>query len=306
MRIIVTGSTGLIGRALCASLNSDGHEVVRFVRSATRGHAPGSTITWDPTAGDASGIPAGSLEGVDAVVHLAGAGVGDKRWSDAYKRTIRDSRVLSTRTLAEAIAVSASKPRVFVSGSAIGFYGDTANTAVDESASRGTGFLSDVVVAWEEAAAAARNAGVRVVHPRTGLVMSKHGGAWQKLLPLFKLGLGGTLGNGQQWWSWISLRDEVRALRHLINSDMSGPVNLVAPEPATNRAVTKALAAALHRPALLPAPAFALRAALGEFSIEVLGSQRVLPTALQRSGFTWLDSTLAEATATLLAEPARD
>ncbi|MEY5145247.1 MAG: hypothetical protein RL745_616 [Actinomycetota bacterium] len=302
MRVIVTGSTGLIGSALCASLSADGHQVVRFVRASTKGSTGSDDITWNPTAGDASGIPAGALEGVDAVVHLAGAGVGDKRWTDDYKRVIRDSRVLSTRTLADAIAASTHKPRAFVSGSAIGYYGDTGDTQVDEASPRGRGFLSDVVVAWEQSADAAKQAGVRVVHPRTGLVASKHGGAWQRMLPLFKLGLGGPLGNGRQWWSWISLRDEVRALRHLIDSELTGPVNLVAPQPATNREVTKALAAAVHRPALLPAPAFALRAVLGEFSVEVLGSQRVVPAALQRSGFTWLDSDLAGAMATLVAK----
>lgn len=304
MRVIVTGSTGLIGRALCASLSADGHEVVRFVRAATRSNATAGDVTWDPTRGSAAGVPSGALDGVDAVVHLAGAGVGDKRWSEKYKRVILDSRVLSTRTLADAIAQSSHKPHVLVSGSAIGFYGDTGNTEVDESSPRGRGFLSDVVVAWEQAADAARQAGVRVVHPRTGLVASKNGGAWQRMLPLFKLGLGGTLGTGSQWWSWITLRDEVRALRYLIESDLSGPVNLVSPTPATNKAVTKALAAAVHRPALLPAPAFALRAALGEFSVEVLGSQRVVPNALQRSGFTWLDPTLDGAMAALVAKGA--
>ncbi|MEI7655484.1 MAG: TIGR01777 family oxidoreductase [Actinomycetes bacterium] len=305
MRVIVTGSTGLIGRALCSSLITSGHEVVRLVRDETRdtlGTSAGTTVKWNPIAGDASGIPGGTLDGVDAVVHLAGAGVGDKRWNDNYKRIIRDSRVLSTKTLADAISSSDHKPRVFVSGSAIGFYGDTGDIAVDETAQHGQGFLTDVVVAWEQSADAARSAGVRVVHPRTGLVMSKHGGAWQRMLPLFKAGLGGTLGNGKQWWSWISLRDEVRALEHLITSDLHGPVNLVSPAPATNRDVTKAMAKALHRPALVPAPAFALKAVLGEFSVEVLGSQRVLPTALQRSGFQWLNSTLPQALTTLLAE----
>lgn len=298
-RILVTGSSGLIGTALCASLAADGHQVVRLVRS---GKPEADRLVWDPRAGDATGIPAGALDGVDAVVHLAGAGVGDKRWTDAYKQEIRDSRVLSTRTLAAAIAQSGHKPTAFISGSAIGWYGDTADRVVDETAPAGQGFLADVVVQWEAAATAAREAGVRVAHPRTGLVMSKWGGAWQRMLPLFKAGLGGKLGSGAQWWSWITLRDEVRALRFLIDRDIHGPVNLVAPTPATNTDVTAAMGRALKRPTLLPAPAFALKAALGEFSTEVLGSTRVVPTVLSQAGFEWLDPTLDQALATLLSE----
>lgn len=298
-KIIVSGASGLIGTALCSSLELDGHQVVRLVRS---GRANSHRVLWNPAAGDASGLAPDVLSGADAVVHLAGAGVGDKRWTDAYKKEILDSRVLSTRTLADAIAKSEQKPAVFVSASAIGFYGDTADRAVDESAAAGSGFLAEVVVAWEAAADAARAAGVRVVHPRTGLVMSKWGGAWQKMLPLFKAGLGGKLGSGAQWWSWISLRDEVRALRFLIDTNISGPVNLTAPAPATNADVTKSMAHALHRPALLPAPKFALQAVLGEFSVEVLGSTRVVPKVLSDAGFTWLDPTVDSAIATLLAE----
>lgn len=298
-RIIVTGSSGLIGTALCASLEADGHEVVRLVRS---GRTSATRVLWNPRAGDATGIPGGTLEGIDAIVHLAGAGVGDMRWTAAYKQEILNSRVLSTRTLAAAIAGSNDRPATFVSGSAIGWYGDTGDAVVDESAPAGQGFLADVVVQWERAADDARSAGVRVAHPRTGLVMSKWGGAWQRMLPLFKAGLGGKLGSGRQWWSWITLRDEVRALRFLIDSDIAGPVNLVAPNPATNAEVTAAMAKALTRPALLPAPAFALKAALGEFSTEVLGSARVTPSVLSRAGFAWLDPTLDQALQTLLSE----
>ncbi|NDB18407.1 MAG: TIGR01777 family protein [Actinobacteria bacterium] len=298
-RIIVTGSSGLIGTALCASLEADGHDVVRLIRS---GRTSANRVLWNPRVGDASGVPAGALDSVDAVVHLAGAGVGDKRWTDAYKQEILNSRVLSTRTLAAAMAASSQSPKAFISGSAIGWYGDTGDRVVDESAPAGSGFLADVVVQWEAAADAARDAGVRVAHPRTGLVMSKWGGAWQRMLPLFKAGLGGKLGSGRQWWSWITLRDEVRALRFLIDSQIHGPVNLVAPTPATNADVTAAMAKALRRPALLPAPAFALKAALGEFSTEVLGSARVTPTVLTNAGFTWLDPTLEQALATLLSE----
>ena len=298
-RIVVTGSSGLIGTALCASLESDGHDVVRLIRS---GKTSEHRVLWNPRAGDASGIPAGTLDSVDAIVHLAGAGVGDKRWTDSYKQEILNSRVLSTRTLSAALAATAQRPTAFVSGSAIGWYGDTGDRLVDESAPAGSGFLADVVVQWEAAADAARDAGVRVVHPRTGLVMSKWGGAWQRMLPLFKAGLGGKLGSGQQWWSWITLRDEVRALRFLIDTEIQGPVNLVSPAAATNAEVTAAMAKALKRPAFLPAPAFALKAALGEFSTEVLGSARVAPTVLTNAGFSWLDPTLEQALATLLAE----
>ena len=298
-RIVVTGSSGLIGTALCASLESDGHEVVRLIRS---GKTSEHRVLWNPRAGDASGIPAGTLDSVDAIVHLAGAGVGDKRWTDSYKQEILNSRVLSTRTLSAALAATAQRPTAFVSGSAIGWYGDTGDRLVDESAPAGSGFLADVVVQWEAAADAARDAGVRVVHPRTGLVMSRWGGAWQRMLPLFKAGLGGKLGSGQQWWSWITLRDEVRALRFLIDTEIQGPVNLVSPAAATNAEVTAAMAKALKRPAFLPAPAFALKAALGEFSTEVLGSARVAPTVLTNAGFSWLDPTLEQALATLLAE----
>ena len=297
--VIVTGASGLIGTALCSSLEADGHSVIRLVRQGRDGSG---RVLWNPRAADTSGIPAGTLDGADAVVHLAGAGVGDKRWTDAYKREILESRILSTQTVAAAIAAAEHKPRVLISASAIGFYGDTGDSAVDEDSKPGSGFLADVVVQWERSAEAAREAGVRVAHPRTGLVISKWGGAWQRMLPLFKAGLGGKLGSGQQWWSWISLRDEVRALRFLIDSEISGPVNLTAPNPITNAAVTAAMGRALKRPALLPAPAFALKAALGEFSVEVLGSARVVPTRLQAAGFTWLDPTIEGALKTLLAE----
>lgn len=297
--VVVSGASGLIGTALSASLEADGHKVIRLVRNGKTG---AGRVLWNPRAADASGIAAGTFDGVDAVVHLAGAGVGDKRWTDDYKREILESRTLSTQTIAAAMAASEHRPRVLVSASAIGFYGDTGDAAVTEDATPGTGFLADVVRAWESSADSARAAGIRVVHPRTGLVMSKWGGAWQKMLPLFKAGLGGKLGSGQQWWSWISLRDEVRALRFLIDSDLAGPVNLTAPNPVTNAVVTAAMSRALKRPALLPAPAFALKAALGEFSVEVLGSARVLPARLEQAGFTWLDPTIEAALRTLLAE----
>jgi uncharacterized protein (TIGR01777 family) len=241
-----------------------------------------------------------ALEGIDAVVHLAGAGVGDHRWTEAYKAEIRDSRVRGTDTIARAMAGLERRPTVLVSGSAIGFYGDTGDRAVDESTPAGSGFLADVVVAWEAAADPAREAGIRVVHPRTGLVVAGRGGAWGRLWPIFKLGGGGRLGSGRQWWSFISLRDDVAALTFLLDH-LAGPVNLTAPTPATNAEVTTAMGRLLKRPTLLPVPAKALELALGEFSSEVLGSARVLPNRLLEAGFVFQDPTIEQALAAALA-----
>ncbi|MER6264447.1 TIGR01777 family oxidoreductase [Streptomyces sp900105245] len=279
-RIAVAGASGLIGSALVRSLTDDGHEVVRLVRRAPRG--PGE-VRWDPERGS---VDAPGLIGCDAVVDLAGAGIGDRRWTPEYKRLIRDSRVLGTAALAEAVASLAEPPKVFVSGSAIGFYGDTGDRVVDESAPPGDGFLPSLCVEWEEAAAPAEEAGVRTVFVRTGLVVARGGGAWGRLFPLFKAGLGGRLGDGRQYWSYIALADEVAAIRHLIDGEsLSGPFNLTAPEPLTNREITEAMARVLRRPALFPVPAPVLRAALGELAGDVLGSQRVVPARLLESGF---------------------
>ncbi len=290
MRIAVTGASGLIGSALVPHLRSQGHIVDRLVRRTTT--AP-DEITWDPAAGT---VDLARLEGVDAVIHLAGAGVGDHRWTEEYKAQILDSRTQGTRTIATALASLDHRPAVLVSASAIGFYGDTGDTAVDESAPAGSGFLADVVVAWEAAAQPARDAGIRVVHPRTGLVVAGRGGAWGRLWPIFRLGGGGKLGSGRQWWSFISLRDELAGLTHLLER-LEGPVNLTAPNPATNTEVTKAMGALLRRPTFLPVPAKALEIALGEFSSEVLGSARVLPTRLVADGFAFQDPTIDAALA---------
>jgi uncharacterized protein (TIGR01777 family) len=296
MKIAITGASGLIGSALSADLTRDGHQVVRLVRGPSRS---ANEASWDPVGGH---VDLAGLAGADAVVHLAGAGVGDRRWSDAYKREILDSRVRGTTAIAHAVAALDPAPTVLVSASAVGFYGDTGDRAVDETAPRGRGFLADVVEAWEAAAEPARAAGVRVVHPRTGLVVARGGGAWKRMLPIFQLGVGGRLGGGRQYWSFISLTDEIRALRHLIDHpDLAGPVNLTAPTPVTNADATRALAHALHRPAALPVPAAALKAVLGEFSVEVLGSQRVLPTRLLASGFTFRHPSIEEALAAELA-----
>ncbi|WP_405711943.1 MULTISPECIES: TIGR01777 family oxidoreductase [unclassified Streptomyces] len=281
-RIAVTGASGLIGAALVRSLRADGHEVVRLVRHPARA---GDEVEWDPKRGY---VDVAGLVGCDAVVHLAGAGVGDHRWTAAYKREIRDSRVLGTTAIAGAVASLDVPPKVLLSGSAIGYYGDTGDRAVDESAPAGEGFLPSVCVEWEAATAAAQEAGVRTVHARTGLVVGREGGAWGRLFPLFRAGLGGRLGNGRQYWSFIALHDEVAALRHILDTEsLSGPVNLTGPDPVTNREVTAAMGRVLHRPTLLTAPAPALRIALGDFAQDVLASQRVLPGQLLDSGFVF-------------------
>ncbi|MFF2133598.1 TIGR01777 family oxidoreductase [Streptomyces olivochromogenes] len=289
-RIAIAGASGLIGSALTRSLTADGHEVVRLVRRAPRGK---DEVRWDP---DGQRMDAGGLAGCTAVVNLAGAGVASRRWTEAYKRKILDSRVRGTATLAAAVAALDERPEVFVNGSAIGFYGETGDREVDESAPPGEGFLPSVCVAWEGAAAPAREAGVRTVFARTGLVVAREGGAWGKLFPLFKAGLGGRMGDGRQYWSYISLHDEVAAIRHLIDtSSLSGPVNLTAPTPLTNREITEAMGRVLHRPTVFPTPAPLLRLALGDMSGDILGSQRVHPTRLLSSGFAFAFPTIEDA-----------
>ncbi|MDV9178702.1 TIGR01777 family oxidoreductase [Streptomyces sp. W16] len=281
-RIAVTGASGLIGSALVRSLTADGHEVVRLVRRAARG---ADEVCWDP---EGEYVDTAALDGCDAVVNLAGAGVGDHRWTDAYKKTVRDSRVLGTAALAEAVAALDRPPRVWVNGSAIGFYGETGERAVDEDAPPGDGFLPSLCVEWEEATAPVQEAGVRTVFARTGLVVAKDGGAWAKLFPLFKAGVGGRFGDGRQYWSFVALHDEVAAIRHLIDTEgLSGPFNLTAPNPLTNREIAAAMGRVLHRPSLFTVPASALKLVLGEMSGDVLGSQRVLPKRLLESGFTF-------------------
>lgn len=290
MRIAVTGSTGLIGTALVRSLRTDGHEVVRLVRRVPRA---ADEVRWDPRM---QRVDAVGLRGCEAVVNLAGAGVGDRRWTDAYKKEIRDSRVLGTAAVAEAIASLDEPPRVLVSGSAVGYYGDTGNRAVDESSPPGYGFLSTVCIEWEAATAGAQEAGIRTVFARTGLVVARGGGVWGRLFPLFRAGLGGRLGDGRQYWSFIALHDHVAALRHLIDTEtLEGPVNLTAPQPVTNREVTAAMGRVLRRPTPLPVPAAALRLALGEMAGDVLGSQRVLPKRLSESGFSFAFPTVDQA-----------
>lgn len=278
-RIAVAGASGLIGGALARSLAADGHTVVRLVRRAPEGP---DEVRWDPERGF---VDAEGLAGCDAVVNLAGAGVGDRRWTEAYKERIRAGRVRGTAALAEAIAGLPGdvRPRVFLNGSAIGYYGETGHRPVDESARPGTGFLPELCVEWEQAAL---GAGVRTVFARTGLVVARGGGAWGRLFPVFRAGLGGRLGDGAQYWSFIALHDEVAALRHLLDHEgLSGPFNLTSPHPVTNREITAVMARVLRRPAVFAVPAPVLRAVLGEMAGEVLGSARVLPTRLLESGF---------------------
>jgi hypothetical protein len=282
MKIAVTGASGLIGSALVRALRAGGHDVLRLVRRTPS--AP-DEVQWDPERAE---VDVAALRGLDGLVHLAGAGVGDRRWTAAYKQTIRSSRVDGTWVVADALTRLDPLPRVMVSGSAIGWYGDTGDRAVEEGAPAGDDFLAQVCVDWEAATRPAEAAGIRVAHARTGLVLDRAGGALQRLLPIFRLGGGGRLGSGRQYWSWITLEDEVRALTFLLEADgVAGPVNLTAPTPVTNAEVTRTLARVVRRPALLPVPSAALKVALGDFSDDILGSQRVLPGVLQRSGFAF-------------------
>jgi uncharacterized protein (TIGR01777 family) len=289
VRILVTGASGLVGQPLVRRLRADGHEVVQLVRREPR--RPGEA-RWDPGAGT---IDAAALDGVDAVVNLAGAGVGDRRWTPEYQRVIRDSRVQATRTLATALAGLRTRPRVLLNASAIGYYGHRGDEPLTEASGPGRSFLAGVVCDWEGATTPAREAGIRVTLLRSGLVMAPRGGAFGRLLPLFRLGLGGRLGDGGMWWSWITLEDEIGAIRFLLERDVEGPVNLTGPEPARNAEVTRALAAALHRPAPFSVPPVALRVGLGGFAEEVLASQRVLPERLLAAGYTFRQPDLAAA-----------
>lgn len=274
-RVAVTGATGLIGTALVAQLKSDGYQVQKLVRRPVR---TADEVFWDPIKGE---IDTNSLEGVDAVFHLAGASVGGKRWSAAYRSEILNSRLLGTTTIAT--ACEQLKPSVFISASAIGHYGETGNRAVTEADGGGGDFLSIVCREWEAAASLAPS--VRTIKLRTGIVLDPTGGALGQMLPIFKFGVGGKLGSGKQWWSWITLHDQIRAMIFLLNSKIDGPVNLTAPNPVTNQEFTAALAHAMKRPAFFPAPAFALRAVLGGFSSELLGSKRVIPKVLTDAKF---------------------
>lgn len=281
MNVTVTGASGLIGTALVRSFHADGFQVRRLVR-----HPPTAAdeLQWDPST---HSIDPDAVADADVVVHLAGVGIGDHRWSETHKRAVRDSRIDGTTTIAEAVADHSDRVRLLVCASAVGWYGDRGDDLLTEAEPAGSGFLADLVRDWEAAADPARDAGVRVVHLRTGIVLSPAGGALHQVLPIFKAGLGGRLGSGRQWWPWIALSDELAAIHFLINHDsIAGPVNLCAPDPVRNRDFTAALGRALHRPAFAFVPRPALRLAFGEFADEgLLVSQRAVPDVLFNAGF---------------------
>ena len=296
MKILITGASGLIGQALTKQLNASGHTTVAAVRREPRRN---DEVQWNPTTGEMS---PSAFDGIDAVVHLAGAGIGDKRWTDSYKMEILQSRTLGTALLADTMASLDKKPSVFLSGSAIGIYGVRDDTELGEDAAIGTGFLADVCRDWEAASASASAAGIRTVLLRTGIVLSPKGGALKKQLPLFKLGLGGKFGNGKQWQSWISITDEVNAIIHLLTSNLSGAVNLTAPNAVTNAEFTRVLASVVSRPAILPIPSFGPKLLLGGELADALlfTGQRVVPNALVADGFHFAHPTLDVALRALL------
>lgn len=313
-RIVVGGASGLIGSALCAALVERGDDVLKLVRHSAHTSGDDTAFWWDPHMGRmVRGEPAeggedvsyewtpqdgilnpAALEGADAVVVLNGVPIGDKKWSDERKELILSSRTDAVATVAQTMAAMDNPPPVLVTASAIGIYGDRGDEVLDESSSRGEGFFSDVCTAWEQAAHAAQDAGVRVVNTRTGIVLSGRGGAIKQMITPFKFGIGGRIGDGKQWWSWISDADCIAAFQHCIDNEITGPVNVVAPNPVTNADFTKALGDVLHRPTFLPVPKFALKAKLGGELAEAVGyvSHRVQPKALLDSGFEFQHETV--------------
>ncbi|MEU1844381.1 TIGR01777 family oxidoreductase [Micromonospora sediminicola] len=299
MRILMAGVSGFLGTRLVDRLAADGHQVIRLVRRAPR--TPDER-QWNPSAAQ---LDPQLVADADAVVNLAGAGVGDKRWNDDYKKLIRTSRVDSTTTLAITIAglPATDRPAALLNSSAVGWYGNTGDRTVEEDAPAGEGFLADVCRVWEAATRPAEDAGVRVVRLRTGLPLHRDGGLLKPQLLPFRLGVGGKLGNGRQWLPWISMRDWLDAAVFLLaRDDVAGPVNVVGPAPVTNAEFTRELARQLHRPAIMPIPALALKVALGGFAHEALTSTRVLPGVLGRAGFTWAHPELAGALHAALTE----
>ena len=287
MRILVSGSHGLVGKALIRSLTSDGHEVVRLVRGKPSGAAE---IEWHPNEGR---IDAAALEGLDAVVHLAGESIASGRWSDEKKRAIRDSRVKGTALLSDALARLTRPPSAFVSASAIGYYGDRGDELLTETSAPGKDFLSGVCVEWEQATRPAVEKGIRTVHARFGIILDAKEGALAKMLTPFRMGIGGRIGDGKQWMSWIDIEDVVNGLGFLIESSVSGPVNFVAPNPVTNAEFTKTLGRVLSKPTLFPVPEFGVRLAFGEMGEALLlSSQRVKPGVLTQFNWPTLDAAL--------------
>jgi uncharacterized protein (TIGR01777 family) len=299
MRVLVTGSNGFIGRALVPSLGNAGHEVTRLVRGTSTG--PG-TVSWDPATGK---LDAADVDGMDAVIHLAGEGIASRRWSSTQMARVIDSRTQGTSLLSRALSETSRPPAVLLSASAVGYYGDRGDEIVTEDDGPGRGFLAEVCQQWEASTSAAEQVGIRVVHLRTAsMVLAPSGGALGRLLPLFRFGLGGRLGPGDQWMTWIGLDDEIGAMMFLLSADqVAGPVNLSAPEPVTNAQFTRALSHALHRPAVIPVPATALHLVLGRQMANemLLSGARVQSTKLQSAGFPFRHTDLAEALSTMLA-----
>ncbi|PWD49866.1 TIGR01777 family protein [Serinibacter arcticus] len=291
--VLVGGASGLIGSPLVAHLEATGTRVRRLVRRPASGP---DEVTWAPEDGV---LPDSAFDGVSAVVVLSGAGVADKRWTSSRRRELLRSRTSTTSLIARRMA-EVGGPRRLVAGSAVGFYADRDEEELTETSGPGEGFLAELTQAWEAAAQPARDAGLSVAHARTGLVLTPDGGALGRLLPLLRLGVAGPMGHGRQWWPWITLTDEVRALAHLVTSDVTGPVNLTAPEPLRNAELTRVLARALNRPATVPVPGIALRIGLGGFAAELLNSQRVLPTVLEADGFVFTHPRLEAAAAELV------
>ena len=300
MHVVVSGSSGLVGTALAKSLSTGGHRVTRLVRRVPR---PGEA-RWNPDEGT---IEIAALHDVDAVVHLAGAGIADHRWTDDYKRTLVDSRQRATDLLARTVANLEHRPNVMISGSAIGYYGPRGDEILDETSSAGTGFVAELCVGWEAATDPAAAANIRIVHIRTGIVLSGRGGALVKQLPLFKFGLGGKMGKGDAWQSWISIDDEVGAIVHLLTSSVDGPVNLTAPAPVTQAVFADTLGTVLHRPTILPIPSFGPKLLLGgELANSLLFTgQRVLPKVLEADGYSFQHTDLETALRAVLDRPAR-
>jgi uncharacterized protein len=299
MRVAITGSSGLIGRALVAALLEHGHEVLRLVR-----RPPGlDEAFWDPAQ---NLLPPDPLEGTDAVVNLSGVGIGDHRWSEQRKRAIYDSRILSTRLISRTAASLSAPPRVLVNASAVGFYGSRGDEVLTEESASGTGFTASLCRDWEEATGEAARAGTRVVNLRSGIVLAREGGALARQLPIFRLGLGGKLGRGDQWVTWIALRDEISVILHaLVDESLSGAVNSCAPAPVTNAVFTKALGHALKRPTMFAVPRVALYGALGRELAEelALASQRAVPQRLSSAGFSFKDSSIDDAVHDVLSGP---
>lgn len=299
--VAITGSSGLLGSALSAALRARGDQVVHLVRREPREDLPGAVreVQWDPVQGL---VDRDGLDGITAAVNLAGAGLGDRRWTTGYKAELVRSRVTNTNALCHALAALPEQPRL-LSGSAIGFYGSRGESELTEQSTPGSGFVAGLVRDWEHATWAATEAGLPVAHLRTGIVLSRSGGALARLLPLVRFGLGGPMGDGSQFWSWITLPDHVAAMLWLLDRpSVTGPVNLTAPEPARQKEVVAGLAEMLHRPSVVPAPTIALRLALGEMASEVLGSQRALPAVLLQQGFEFSHPDLASAVAWVTQE----